>query len=131
MKLTVNSLIVNNQKILVYTKKEDPFKGKLSLPSGELKEKETLKEAVKRITKEKTNIEIKPVAMLGVYDSLDRDPNERNIGVVFICNPTNEIKKIKEGYKFIEKKEMNENEFAYDHKKMLNSYFAIISLSKN
>jgi ADP-ribose pyrophosphatase YjhB (NUDIX family) len=131
MKLTVNSLIVNNHKILVNTKEEDPFKGKLALPHGELKNNETLKEAAERIAIEKTGIEIKPVAMLGVYDALDRDPNERNIGVVFICNPINEIKNLKEGYKFINKEEMNKNEFAFDQKKMLESYFAIISLSKN
>ncbi|MBU4069871.1 MAG: NUDIX domain-containing protein [Nanoarchaeota archaeon] len=48
--------IKKNKNIFLYKRQKRPFKDKLSLPGGRMLEKESIKKAVKRIMKEKLNI---------------------------------------------------------------------------
>jgi len=83
-KLTVDNVIINDSKILLVKRKNDPFKGKWSLPGGFVEYGETVENAVIRETKEETNLSVKVKELLGVYSSPNRDPRGHTITIAFI-----------------------------------------------
>ena len=74
----------DNSKILLVRRKNDPFKGMLSIPGGFINEGETAEDAVIREAKEETALVVKPIAILGVYSDPQRDPRMHTISVTFI-----------------------------------------------
>jgi 8-oxo-dGTP diphosphatase len=62
----------DNSKILLVRRKNDPFKGMLSIPGGFINEGETAEDAMIREAKEETSLVVEPIAILGVYS----DPQE-------------------------------------------------------
>jgi 8-oxo-dGTP diphosphatase len=76
----------NNSKILLVKRKNEPFKGMLSIPGGFMNEGETAEDAMTREAKEETSLLIKPIAILGVYSDPQRDPRMHTISVNFITN---------------------------------------------
>jgi len=74
----------DNSKILLVRRKNDPFKGMLSIPGGFIKEGETAEDAMRREAKEETSLDLEPVAILGVYSDPARDPRMHTISVTFI-----------------------------------------------
>lgn len=74
----------DNSKILLVRRKNDPFKGMLSIPGGFINEGETAEDAVIREAKEETALVVEPIATLGVYSDPQRDPRMHTISVTFI-----------------------------------------------
>src|ERR671920_2472886 len=74
----------DNSKILLVRRKNDPFKGMLSIPGGFINEGETAEEAMIREAKEETSLDVEPIAILGVYSDPQRDPRMHTISVTFI-----------------------------------------------
>src|ERR671917_2462673 len=74
----------NNSKILLVRRKNDPFKGLLSIPGGFINEGETAEDAMTREAKEETSLVVEPIAILGVYSDPQRDPRMHTISVTFI-----------------------------------------------
>jgi ADP-ribose pyrophosphatase YjhB (NUDIX family) len=74
----------DNSKMLLVRRKNDPFKGMLSIPGGFIKEGETAEDAMTREAKEETSLVVEPIAILGVYSDLQRDPRMHTISVTFI-----------------------------------------------
>jgi len=70
--------IGNNKKCFLYPREKRPFRNKLSLPGGRLLVNETLKEAVKRIMKEKYNINAKFKKVVSISHEFVRK-NEKNM----------------------------------------------------
>ena len=75
----------HNSKILLVRRKNDPFKGMLSIPGGFINEGETAEDAMRREAKEETSLVLEPVAILGVYSDPSRDPRMHTISVTFIA----------------------------------------------
>ena len=73
-----------NSKILLVRRKNDPFKGMLSIPGGFMNQGETAEEAMIREAKEETSLVVEPIAILGVYSDPQRDPRMHTISVTFI-----------------------------------------------
>src|SRR5918992_3449395 len=73
-----------NSKILLVRRKNDPFKGMLSIPGGFMNEGETAENAMTREAKEETSLVVEPIAILGVYSDPQRDPRMHTISVTFI-----------------------------------------------
>ena len=74
----------DNSKILLVRRKNDPFKGMLSIPGGFINEGETAEDAMTREAKEETSLVVEPIAILGVYSDPQRDPRMHTISVTFI-----------------------------------------------
>lgn len=75
----------NNSKILLLVRrKNDPFKGMLSIPGGFIKEGETAEDATRREAKEETSLSVEPTAILGVYSDPRRDPRMHTLSDTFI-----------------------------------------------
>jgi 8-oxo-dGTP diphosphatase len=75
----------DNSKILLVRRKNDPFKGMLSIPSGFINQGETAEDAMMRKAKEETSLVVEPIAILGVYSDPQRDPRMHTISVTFIA----------------------------------------------
>ncbi|MEM2922375.1 MAG: NUDIX hydrolase, partial [Candidatus Bathyarchaeia archaeon] len=69
----VAAAIVSNEAILLVKRGHEPSKGVWGLPGGVVELGETIEEAVCREVKEETGIEIKPVKLLKVLDSITKD----------------------------------------------------------
>lgn len=88
-KLTVDGIIINDDKILLIKRKNDPFKDKWALPGGYVEYGETVENAVVREIHEETNLSVEIKELLGVYSSPDRDPRGHTVTIAFILNVKN------------------------------------------
>lgn len=83
----------NRLQIALIERKEPPFKGLYSLPGGIVFPNETTKQAVKRITKTKTTLDINlsDIEPLKLYNNPNRDPRDWTITNTHILfqNPNN------------------------------------------
>ncbi len=74
----------NNSEILLVRRKNDPFKGMLSIPGGFINKGETAEDAARREAKEETSLVIEPIAILGAYSDPQRDPRMHTLSITFI-----------------------------------------------
>jgi 8-oxo-dGTP diphosphatase len=83
--VTVDAVVVCTEKnsILLIKRKNHPFKGKWALPGGFVDEDEIPEKAVQRELKEETNLELKPLSMIGVFGEKGRDPRGWTISVAY------------------------------------------------
>jgi 8-oxo-dGTP diphosphatase len=54
----------NNSKILLVRRKNDPFRGMLSIPGGFVSEGKTAEDAMRREAREETSLTVEPIAIL-------------------------------------------------------------------
>lgn len=71
-------------KVLLVRRTNEPFKGSWSLPSGAMYNNELIKDGAIRELKEKTGIELKDLTPFRTFDSLDRSPVQRMIGIGYM-----------------------------------------------
>ncbi len=82
-----DGLLTNkNGKIILIQRKSDTFYGFWAIPGGMVKIDETVEEALIREMKEEVGVKVRPKAILGVFSDPQRDPRERVITTVFICD---------------------------------------------
>ena len=74
----------DNSKIHLVRRKNDPFKGMLSIPGGLMSQGETAEDAMIREAREETSLVVEPIAILGVYSDPQRDPRMHTVSVTFI-----------------------------------------------
>lgn len=74
-------------KLKIYLKKknEEPYKGYWTLPSAPLDSETTLEENALAIYKSMTNLEETTMFQSKAFSNLDRDPNDRIIGISFVA----------------------------------------------
>ena len=120
-KLTVDGIILRDNKILLVKRKNEPFKGKWSLPGGFVDYGETVENAVVRETIEETNIKTKIKELLGVYSSPNRDPRGHTVTIAFLLSVISGEAKAgddAEEAKFFELEELPD--LSFDHGKIIN-----------
>ena len=88
--IAVDAVIIRNGEIFLVKRNNEPHRGKWALPGGRAGMDELLKEAVRREVKEETGFEVEVGNLVGVYDSIDRDPRGRNIAVAYLCEASGE-----------------------------------------
>jgi 8-oxo-dGTP diphosphatase len=71
-------------KVLLIRRTNDPFNGYWALPSGAMYNNELIKDGALRELKEKTGIELNDLTPFRTFDSIDRSPIQRMIGIGYI-----------------------------------------------
>jgi len=64
------NIIEKNKKLLLIKEKVNVIKGKWNLPGGSLNVDEDIIDCAKREAKEETNLKIKPLYLVGIYNQL-------------------------------------------------------------
>ena len=119
----VDAVVIENEKLLLVTRKKDPFKGFLTFPGGKVDEGEKVEDAVKRELREETSLDIEPTDILGVYSDPSRDPRGHRISVTFIAKVISGEAKPSSDAESIEWLSVNEiKELGFDHNKILKDY---------
>ncbi|NHJ48287.1 MAG: NUDIX hydrolase [Asgard group archaeon] len=121
LRYAVDGILWKNNKVILIKRAGRTFHGFWALPGGILEEGETVEETLTREMKEEVNMDVKPLAILGVYSHPERDPREHTISVVFICNYDGNPSAGDDAADWQEflLDELGNIEIAFDHKKIL------------
>lgn len=82
--LTVDALIIYEEKLVLIKRKNPPYKDMFALPGGFVEIGETVEKAVIREAKEETSLDIEIIRLLGVYSDPNRDPRGHTVSICFI-----------------------------------------------
>lgn len=69
----VGAVIIDGAKVLLVRRGNPPLQGEWSLPGGALEVGETLEAGIVREVKEETGLEVKPLAVVEVFDRIHRE----------------------------------------------------------
>ena len=83
-KLTVDGALIEDKKILLIKRKNEPFKNKWALPGGFVEYGETVENAVKREVFEETGLITDILELIGIYSDPKRDPRGHTVSVVYL-----------------------------------------------
>jgi len=75
----VGAIIVEKNRVVLVKRGHPPLAGEWSIPGGVLEVGETLREAAVREALEETGLTVEPADLLGVYDRILRDADERTL----------------------------------------------------
>jgi len=81
--LTVDGIVILEDKLVLIKRARPPFEGMYALPGGFVEYGETVEEAVVREVREETGLGTTIKGLVGVYSDSDRDPRGHTISVVF------------------------------------------------
>jgi 8-oxo-dGTP diphosphatase len=121
---TVDAIIEDKKgNIVLIKRKYPPFQGFYALPGGFIEKGEKPKQALLREVKEETNINVKIIEKIGVFDEEGRDPRGSIHSTVYKCL-VDDISNIRSGddseeVKIISKESLRELKLVFDHKKMI------------
>src|SRR5947199_7482056 len=87
----VGAVIIEGDRVLLVKRAQPPIQGQWSIPGGVLEVGEMVREAAVREAREETGLIVEPGELLGVYDRILRDPEERvqyhYVLIDFLCRP--------------------------------------------
>src|SRR5438045_9642556 len=73
----VGAIIMGGGRVLLVKRAHPPIQGQWSIPGGVLEVGEMVREAAVREAREETGLMVEPGELLGVYDRILRDPEQR------------------------------------------------------
>src|SRR6201981_1883292 len=73
----VGAIIIDGDRVLLVKRAHPPIQGQLSIPGGSREGGERAREAAIREAHEETGLVVEPGELLGVYDRILRDPEQR------------------------------------------------------
>jgi ADP-ribose pyrophosphatase YjhB (NUDIX family) len=87
----VGAIIVEGDRVLLVKRAHPPIQGQWSIPGGVLEVGEMVREAAVREAREETGLVVETGELLGVYDRILRDPEQRvqyhYVLIDFLCRP--------------------------------------------
>jgi len=87
----VGAIIIENARVLLVKRAHPPIQGQWSIPGGVLEVGELVREAAVREAREETGLIVVPGDLLGVYDRILRNSEQRvqyhYVLVDFLCRP--------------------------------------------
>ncbi len=81
--LTVDAVIVEDGKILLIKRKNEPFQGQYALPGGFVEYGETVEAALRREVLEETGLVVDVCSLVGIYSDPHRDPRGHVVSAAF------------------------------------------------
>ena len=124
--LTVDMILVENEKILLIKRKREPFKGYYALPGGFVEYGERVEDAAVREMKEETSLNVSVERLIGVYSDPHRDPRGHTVTVVFKVKRLSGIPSGKDDAteaKFFPLKSLPK--LAFDHQNIIQDYLLL------
>ena len=82
-KLTVDGVIIKDNKIVLIRRKFEPFKNHWALPGGFVEYNEKTEDAVIREIFEETGLKTRIKKLIGVYSDPIRDPRGHTVSIVY------------------------------------------------
>jgi 8-oxo-dGTP diphosphatase len=73
----VGAIVIDGDRVLLVKRAYPPIQGQWSIPGGVLEVGEFVREAAIREAREETGLVVEPGDLLGVYDRILRDPEQR------------------------------------------------------
>jgi ADP-ribose pyrophosphatase YjhB (NUDIX family) len=73
----VGAIIIDGDRVLLVKRAHPPLEAEWSIPGGVLEVGELVREAAVREAREETGLIVEPSELLGVYDRVLRDPEQR------------------------------------------------------
>jgi 8-oxo-dGTP diphosphatase len=73
----VGAIIIEDSRVLLVKRAHPPLQAQWSIPGGVLEVGELIREAAVREAREETGLIVEPEDLLGVYDRILRNPEER------------------------------------------------------
>ncbi|MHA2132090.1 MAG: NUDIX domain-containing protein, partial [Promethearchaeota archaeon] len=122
---TVDAVIEDGKgSIVLIKRKYPPFQDFYALPGGFIEVGEKPKQALIREIKEETNLEVKILEKIGVFDKEGRDPRGNIKSTAYKCVISGDVSRIKSGadskdVKLVSIEQLKIMELAFDHKKIL------------
>jgi 8-oxo-dGTP diphosphatase len=83
--LTVDAVIVKDEKIVLIKRKGEPYLGQYALPGGFVEYGETVEDALRREVLEETGLVVKVNSLVGIYSDPHRDPRGHVISAAFVA----------------------------------------------
>jgi len=85
----IGAIIIEDERVVLVKRAHPPLQAEWSIPGGVLEVGELMREAAIRETREETGLTVEPGELLGVYDRVLRDANQRvqyhYVLVDFLC----------------------------------------------
>ncbi|HLL61307.1 MAG TPA: NUDIX hydrolase [Candidatus Nitrosocosmicus sp.] len=75
--LTIDAIIIQDNKIVLIKRGLKPAKGQWALPGGHVEWDETVEDTVIKEVKEETGLDITSMNLFNVYSKPDRDPKQK------------------------------------------------------
>ena len=119
--ITVDGIIIKNEKILLIKRATEPYKDSWALPGGFVELGETLEQAVAREIEEETCLKTEALKLVGAYSDPKRDPRGHTISVAYLMKITSGKPKTTDEAKEIRYFPLNDlpENIAFDHKKII------------
>jgi len=90
--LTVDALILFEDKIVLIRRLNPPFQNDFALPGGFVEVGETVEAATVREAKEETGLDISLIKLLGVYSDPGRDPRGHTVTICYLAKGFGNLK---------------------------------------
>ncbi len=88
----VGAIIIEDGRVLLVKRAHPPIEGQWSIPGGALEIGELIREAAMREAREETGLIVEPGELLGVFDRVLRNPEQRvqyhYVLIDFLCRRT-------------------------------------------
>ncbi len=118
--LTVDTVIVFKNRIVLVKRKNPPYQGKLALPGGFVEIGESTEEAAIRESFEETGLCVEIIGLVGVYSDPQRDPRGHTVSICYLSKGSGKLKSGSDAT-YVELFELDSiPELAFDHNKIIN-----------
>jgi len=120
--LTVDIIIVEDEKVVLIKRLNNPYKDCWAIPGGFVDYGERVEDAAVREAREETSLDVELTKLVGVYSDPDRDPRGHTVSITYtariiggqLCSDSDA-----KDVKFVDISDLKDMELAFDHNMIL------------